>query len=184
MPPNQRIPRSLGLTLLVMRMRERLKQQELADILTETTGRFNNRGKIQRSAIGQFEHSQHLLYWELDRYGKWYGLPSGFVYIISRFAANIRDNKVDEARNIAICLKELCDYILNEGDRMAAQDPYADTDKVRTDVICRCLSDYQRFLPDDHPHEPGASYRILSNILKTRVSLESWTSCSKKLPVL
>ena len=128
---HQQIPRSLGMTLRVMRLRQDLKQHDLADELTQVPGRFRESkrgaadgdGQIGINLIGRAERSERLRYYLIDAYARWSGFPTGMIYLVSRCAADVRDGKKQGVKDVAKAIRKLADWLETNADHLAKLPP-------------------------------------------------------------
>lgn len=128
---DQAIPRSLAITLRVLRARspEYQSMPKFARLLAKAPGRFAFDG-ISKQQISLIERAQQLSYWHLARYANSSGIPAGVLLFVSRISSHLRDRRNHEARQLVMALRDFCDAILTNFDelsgsreKMASGDP-------------------------------------------------------------
>lgn len=111
----QRIPRSIGMTLRVIRARAGLggmTRDKLAVALNVLPGRFRDHtADVGTRVLERAEHCQRLYYYVLRLYAGLIGVPAGMIYLLAATAAHLRDNDVRRVRRTAKMLRRFADYI-------------------------------------------------------------------------
>jgi transcriptional regulator with XRE-family HTH domain len=127
--PDRRTPDSVGVTFRVLRVMRGLSRREYAKVLAKTRGRFGS-DKFSATQISDIEKSRTLLYWHHARYANDTGYPAGLIFLISRLSSDLRDNRVEEARELLIGLREFVSQAIDKLDDIAAVTP-ANKDRGR-----------------------------------------------------
>ncbi|MGE3918977.1 MAG: hypothetical protein AB7F78_25090, partial [Hyphomicrobiaceae bacterium] len=114
---HQRIPRSVGLLLRVMRERKGLTRQAMAKALSAQPRRFV--AAVTDSMVGRAERTERLFYFVLRLYAKLWHLPAGMIYVIAACGADLRDNNVTRVRDRARWLREFADCLDRDAEVLA-----------------------------------------------------------------
>lgn len=159
----QRMPRSLGLTLRVMRIRAGLSQAVLAAKLDGLPARFRDQQRaICKDDISRAERSLRLYYFLLHQYVGWSGLPAGMIYLLSRCGADLRDGKVKRVQRIARALRGFADYIERNAEDLAkvvVPDLAATAPNTEREALARqVVLDYRREVDIAGPSPTAVEY--------------------------
>lgn len=120
--------------------------------------------------VKKAEHSEQALYWLWHAYANLTGYPTGFIYLLSRISADLRDNNVDDVRRLSKSLHVLANYLDRKADDLAAvkapdmDDRHANAGEQLT-AYATIITYHRDALPADHP-EAGTLYKHSKQRLK------------------
>jgi hypothetical protein len=114
---DQGIPRSLALTVRMLRLRREHTQEQLSSALSDVQARFRKRRRrtdaddtwtrteeITAKEVGDAERARRLTYRVMDTYARWSGHPTGMIYLVSRCGSELSNNKASNVEAIGRAL--------------------------------------------------------------------------------
>ena len=146
---DDRIPRSIALTLRAMRGEKGLSGEKLAEKLTDTPGRkpldeHNNPQQFTTHMISSIEAAESLAFWQFGHYANWSGVPAPILNLVAQLTDHIYEDEAHKAKTFAEATIALCQFVIANLDTLSKLDP----------------SDHAAFLracykPTGTPPEPG-----------------------------
>ena len=148
---DNRIPRSIALTLRAMRAEKSLSGEKLAEILTSTPGRKpldddNNPQQFTADMISGIESAESLAFWQFGHYANWSGVPAPIVNLVAQLTDHIHEDEAHKAKTFAEATIALCQFAIDNLDTLSKLDPSA-TDHDEFRAAC--------YRPTGTPPEPG-----------------------------
>ena len=145
------VPSNVAVTLRLLRVSAGFSSHSMPDELNRTPGRTvpgrdgRPAAKFNHDTISNIENAISLKIWQLGRYGNWYGIPPATLMLLSQLASHLRDGTAEDvelAKTLALAARDLCEYIVENADRLASLDPHAlPTDgegKVLAEILKKC----------------------------------------------
>ena len=126
------IPRNISVMLRFLRESECHSLRSMAEELNNTPGRKiagrNRRraAKFDHDSINALENQERLKIWHLGRYANWCGMPAGAIILFSQLASHLRDGDLEDVeltKSIAAAVKQVCEYVIGNADRLAGGPP-------------------------------------------------------------
>ena len=126
------IPRNVSVTLRFLRELHGHSLRRMAEALNKTPGRKvagktpKTAAKFDHDLIDAIETQERLKIWHLGRYANWYGMPAGAILLFSQLSSHLRDGNAEDvelAKAVAQAVKQICDYMIDNADRLAAALP-------------------------------------------------------------
>ena len=132
------IPHSSALLSRALRISADLELAALAEILTETPGRFRPRADqekpISSTVINKREHGQGDAYWLWERYANWWGHPIGVFYLLSQLSRYLVEGRVTHVTAVSNQLREIAEWIEEEkAGLVAVTAPELSSSEASTD---------------------------------------------------